>query len=199
MQANRSSEPQTRDCRTRPMRTGPVGRTVRVLLAAGLATMTYGLWRTGMSNFSDPEILRQSGFWLITAVVVKAIYDAAAQQFGRSWAWRVLTALVVLVGVLAAIATLNAGTAWASPLTWLVFLAELVIPAVVAVVFVLSAMLGTPGCEYGAVRELIARVRGVYQPGLNQPVPCSVGLHLLDAWEARQKWRQRGHTTAERE
>jgi hypothetical protein len=168
-----------------------VGRLARVVYAVGIGSVVYGLSRTGISNFSDPEILGQTGFWLITAAVVYTLHNLPAQLLGREWGRRVLLGFLALVLVAAVLAAITAGTPWASPLTWLVFVVELATAAAVGLAMVLSTILGTPGCEYGALRELVARLRGVYEPGADQPLGCVVGLRRIDAWEAHQVWRRR--------
>jgi hypothetical protein len=174
-----------------PMRTGPVSRLVRVVLAGLLGATVYGLVRTGMRSFSDPEILAQPGFWLITVIAVQNVYGLPAQLAGPRWGWRVLVGLLVVAAVAAIVAVGASGTLWAAPLTWLLYPLELVVLSVVAVAFVVSALLGRPGCELGVLGELAARRRGAGDPEEPPAAPCVIGLHRLDAWEARQPWHQR--------
>jgi hypothetical protein len=173
------------------MRTGPVGRLVRFAYSVGIGLVVYGLWRTGISNFSEPEILGQTGFWLITAVVVHTLYNLPAQLVGSEWGRRVLLGFLAMALVAAVLAATTAGTPWASPLTWLVFVVELATVAVVGLAMVLSTILGTPGCEFGALRELVAHLRREYDPQQSEALGCVVGLRRIDAWEARQPWRRR--------
>lgn len=53
----------------------------------------------------------------------------------------------------------------------------------------ISLALGTPGCEYGAIGELIRRLRGVPEPERADPMWCIFGMHALDRWEARRSAR----------
>jgi hypothetical protein len=55
-----------------------------------------------------------------------------------------------------------------------------------AVALVLAIALGTPGCEIGVWPELIARVRGG-RASASAGLACIVGVHLVDAWEARHR------------
>jgi hypothetical protein len=187
LQRRTHAEPRVRPAR--PVRTGPVGRLARVAYAIGIGSVVYGLWRTGIDDFSDPEILGQTGFWLITAAVVHTLYSLPAQLFGADWGRRVLLGVLALASAAAVLASISDGTPWASPLTWLVLLVELAVAVLVGLAMVLSTILGTPGCEFGAIRELFARVRGVYDPVQAEALGCVVGLRRLDAWEARQPWR----------
>jgi hypothetical protein len=138
-----------------------VGRLVRVAYSVGIGSVVYGLWRTGISNFSDPEILGETGFWLITVAVVHTLHNLPTQLLGGEWGRRVLLGFLALALVAAVLAAITAGTPWASPLTWLVFVVELATAAVVGLAMVLSTILGTPGCEFGALRELVTRACGV--------------------------------------
>ena len=53
------------------------------------------------------------------------------------------------------------------------------------VAFALVIALGTPGCEVGVWGVLLARARGK-TPSSETGLACIVGLHILDAWEARR-------------
>jgi hypothetical protein len=173
------------------IRTGPVSRLVRVVLAGLLGATVYGLVRTGIRSFSDPEVLAEPGFWLITIIAVQNVYGLPAQLAGPRWGWRVLVGFLVVAAVTAIVAVGTSGTPWAAPLTWLLYPLELVILSVVALAFVVSALLGRPGCEMGVLGELAARRRGADDPEEPPAASCVVGLHRLDAWEARQRWHQR--------
>jgi len=50
----------------------------------------------------------------------------------------------------------------------------------------LAIILGTPGCEISVWSDLIARRRGG-DAETHVGLACIVGLHLLDAWEARAR------------
>lgn len=49
----------------------------------------------------------------------------------------------------------------------------------------LAIVLGTPGCEFGVVTELVARFRHIPTQSAD-PSPCILGLHALDEWEHRR-------------
>ena len=65
---------------------------------------------------------------------------------------------------------------------------DVVLLAEDVVALVLAIALGTPGCEIGVWPELIARVRGE-RSSRSTGLVCIVGLHLVDAWEARHRTR----------
>lgn len=53
--------------------------------------------------------------------------------------------------------------------------------------FVLSAMLGTPGCEMRSFHDLYARLTG---KSVKEHI-CPIGpLGPIDRWEAKQAWRR---------
>src|SRR5919108_5958658 len=124
-----------------PMRPGPVSRLVRAVLAGLLGATVYGLVQTGMSSFSDPEILSEPGFWLITIIAVQNVYGLPVQLAGPRWGWRVLVGFLVVAAVVAIVAVGTAGTPWAALLTWLLYPLELVVLSVVALAFVVSVLL----------------------------------------------------------
>jgi hypothetical protein len=65
---------------------------------------------------------------------------------------------------------------------------------VLAWVGILSApalFVGTPGCEIGALTEVIHRARRDWRSDAAHVHSCPAGLHRLDAWESRQAWRRR--------
>lgn len=168
-------------------RTGPVGRLARMLLAASLAWLAYDLWvdRTFIFN-EDPE----SGLLILTAFAVFATYYIARLAgLGRP----VLALLAVAAGASAALAIWLHGVVWAPPLTWLVWGVDLGIVVVVAVAFLMAVAVGTPGCEVGVFREVARRLRR--ETSGDDVLFCLIGLHRLDAWEARQPWHRRGRTS----
>lgn len=176
----------------RPMATGPVSQLARVILAAVVGAGVYGLLGTGMANFSDSEILAQPGFWLITVIAVPSLYGIPQHLSGPVWGRCVLVGVFALAAAAAVVATVATGTPWAAPLTWLLYLVELSVFTLLGLAFAISALLGRPGCELAGLRELLVRTRGADEGDDAEAAWCLVGLHRLDAWEARQPWRRGG-------
>ena len=188
-----STHPSTPVNATRPRswRIGPLSRILRIGLTVVLGWGVVSLLMDGIGRFSSPETPRQLDFWILTALVAYGIPDGLSAWFGRRKG-RQLTigvATVFLVGVGVAVA--SHGAVWAAPTTWLVYGLALVWLSSVAVAQLISAVIGAPGCELGAVRELAQRVRGTFDATAADVRPCVVGLHRLDRWEARQPWRRR--------
>lgn len=168
-----------------PPRTGPVGRLARLLLAVTLGWVVYDLWvdRTFIFDEADPGLLILTGF------AVYAVYHTAG-LVGLAWPASVATT-VTLVGS-AVIAVASEGTVWASPLSQVVWGLDFGVVLVIAAALLVAVVVGTPGCEVGVFRDVVRRVRR--EPGATDVPFCLVGLHWLDAWEARQPWRHRGRT-----
>jgi hypothetical protein len=161
-------------------RTGPVGRTARLLLAAALAWAAYDLWRDRTFIFAeaDPGLLVLSGF-----AVYGVHHSAALVGRGR----QALAALAGLTILAAAIALMHAGMVWAAPLTWLVWGLDLAALAITSLALLVAVVIGTPGCESGVFRELTRRRRHTRGEQVDF---CLAGLHRLDAWEAHRPWHR---------
>lgn len=149
------------------VRIGPISQACRLLLAAIMAWFAVLTIDTGMVRFSQPETLASPGFWFELGVATYyGVYQTAASGFGRRWGtWAVgaFGTLALLAGVVA------------------IVLGFLVLTAIGALI---SLALGTPGCEFGAVGQLIRRIRGAPELEDAGPMWCIFGLHRLDRWEA---------------
>lgn len=94
-----------------------------------------------------------------------------------------LAGFVGLTGVAALASVVFSGAVWAAPLTWLASGLWLAIFATGLLLGLLQAILRTPGCETGAVRDLVGRLQGT---GGQENADRCIGLHRVDAWEARR-------------
>jgi hypothetical protein len=176
-------------------RTGPLGRLARlgwaVLSAIVLASIVDG---RGPARFRNPHVLTEPSAWLLHAVMlvmfVLLVGAIASALGGRQVARRVqigsLLAVAGTVALTGAVGHLAYGSAWGFPLADLVWSFDVAMLAEQVVALVLAVSLGTPGCEIGVWPELIARVRGE-RSSPSVGLACIVGLHLVDAWEARHR------------
>ena len=171
-------------------RTGPVSRLFRLGLAVLVAWSAMGLVIGGVSQFSQPDIPRQVDFWFLVALVAYGIPDGLSDWFGRRTGRRITIGLATVFVAGVGVAVASHGTVWAAPTTWLVYGLALAWLSSVAVALLISVVIGAPGCELGAVRELAQRVRGTFDATTTDVGTCVVGLHRLDRWEARQPWRR---------
>jgi hypothetical protein len=177
-------------------RTGPVGRSVRLVLGAAIGTFLVLRLATfahrGAVGYRDPAVLSDVSLWILTAIVVVSIVDFAGrfapglERFSPSA--RRLATLAGLTGaiiVAAASGLLLRGAVWGAPLADLVWWLNTAYLAQLAPAFGLAALLGTPGCEQGVWRELLGRGSASHSP-----LSCVIGLHALDAWEAEGSVRR---------
>jgi hypothetical protein len=172
-------------------RTGPVSRSYRLGLAVVLGLSAYSLILAGPGGFSQPDSAEEPGVWILTGFALLAVRDAAATAVGPRWGGRALAGTLALLAVAGAAALAAEGSLWAAPVTWLLYGLDLTFAIVIGAAMLVSIVVGTPGCELGAVRELVLRLQGRFDPGQLQAPACGGGLHQLDRWEARQPWRTR--------
>lgn len=170
-------------------RTGPVSRSYRLGLAVVLAMSAYSLLLAGPGGFSQPDSAEEPGVWILTGFALFAVRDAAATVLGPRWGRRALAGMIMLLvgaGIAAAAAQ---GSLWAAPVTWLLYGLDLTFAIAIGTAMVVSFVVGTPGCELGAVRELVLRLQGRFDPRRVEAHACGAGFHQLDRWESRQPWR----------
>lgn len=165
----------------RPPHTGPVGRLARLLLAAALGWVAYDVWsdRSFIVAQAEPGVLVLTAF-----AAVGAYYIAGLAGLGKE----VLVLIAVGGAVSAVLTAVLEGTLWAAPLSWYVVGLDLVVLVLIVAATIIAVILGTPGCEVGAFRDIARRLRR--EPGAPDALFCLVGLHRLDAWEARRSWRR---------
>ena len=176
-------------------RTGPLGRLARLGWAAISAVVLVSIVDgRGPARFRNPHVLTEPSAWLLHAgmllLFVLLVGAIAAQLGGRQVARRAqlgtLLALGATVALAGALGQLAYGSVWGFPLADLVWSFDVLLLAVDVVALVLAIALGTPGCEIEVWPELIARLRGEHASP-SAGLACIVGLHLVDAWEARHR------------
>ena len=176
-------------------RTGPLGRLARLGWAAVSAVILASIVDgRGPARFRNPHVLTEPSAWLLHAVMlvvfVLLVGAIAAALGGRQVARRAqigtLLAVAGTVALAGAVGQLAYGAMWGFPLADLVWSFDVMVLAQQVVALVLAVSLGTPGCEIGVWPELIARVRGE-RSSASIGLACIVGLHLVDAWEARHR------------
>jgi hypothetical protein len=176
-------------------RTGPVGRALRVLLAAGFASaLATVVDQGGPASVRDPEALTDAPYVALTIAMV-AVYTILVTQLakivgGEAVAKKArnvaLSVLAVAAAGAALVGEVRTGAVWGSPLSDLVWALNLAMLLETIVALVLAAVLGTRGCEIGVWADIAARLRG--HPA-SLPL-CIIGLHHLDDWEERRRGRR---------
>jgi len=176
-------------------RTGPIGRLARLALA-GVFVLTFlsFVGPEGSARFRNPHILGEPLAWFLHLTMLAVfiiLVGALAQSFAgpearRLWQVRAFVALIATVAIAAVIGKITQGSFWGLPLADLVWWFDVLIVVEQFVALVLAVALGMPGCEIGVWSQLLAKLgRGTAKS--EDTLACIVGLHLLDAWEARRK------------
>jgi len=161
---------------------GPIGRVVR--LAFGLLCFVYVrelLVIAGDLVASDERI----GSVLWNGILPSLFLISYVINIGFSRSWGKMPAIVsaCLLAAAAIFGYLSSGNAESVFLARILWIWELYLFSHLGLSFVLSAVLGTPGCEMRALHDLFSRVTG--KP--TKEHYCPVGpLHPIDQWEARR-------------
>jgi hypothetical protein len=181
-------------------RTGPLGRLARLIVAAAAGLFLSSILdEGGIVGFRRPSVLAEPSVWLLDAVMLALFAHlvgrlAAAtvgERAARRWQCGALVGLVAALGGAALVGRALSGAVWGFPLADLVWAIDVTMLAETVAAALLAVALGTPGCEVGVWPELLARARGERVAPAAGPA-CPVGLHLLDAWEARRRARGAG-------
>jgi hypothetical protein len=176
-------------------RTGPIGRLARLALA-GVFVLIFLSFAgpDGSARFRNPHILGEPLAWLLHLsmfVVFIIIVGALAQSFAgpearMRWQVRAVVASIGTVAIAAVIGKITRGSFWGFPLADLVWWFDVLIVVEQFIALVLAVALAMPGCEIGVWSQLLAKL-GRGSARSEDTLACIVGLHLLDAWEARRK------------
>lgn len=171
------------------MRTGPIGRAVRLFGAVVLGLAVSSLIGTGIGQFRQADPLRSPTVWILTVVVAILVVDLVVRflPFPRSVRALILAAIVVAVIVTAAISGASSGSLWGPPLSDLVWWIDVVDLSFSAGNLLLAVVLGTPGCEKTAWVELYVLLFGGQRPAGTW---CIGGLHVVDNWELGRRLRR---------
>ena len=158
-------------------RPGSIGRLVRALLGLGILS---GLLLTSPQELADPDGL----FWLLTAFAIWALPHIFTIGFNQEWGRWPQLVLGVLALVSIGMDWFLYHAFWAPPLAWFLYALDWLVLGSLAGSYLLASLLATPGCEWRALPDLIARLKGKQ---LHDPHYCPMGLDRLDRWEARRK------------
>ncbi len=132
------------------------------------------------------QIFADTGIFFVTGFTVLLFADVFNIVFRRNWGNRPIQLLIALAVVALVVDLIVFEEAWAAPLAWLVWGADLFVFVFLAVSFIVGIPMRFRGCELGALPALAARMRG--QP-VDDTSRCIVGLHKIDEWEDRRKSR----------
>jgi len=176
-------------------RTGPIGRLARLGLAGvSVLVLLSFAGPDGSARFRNPHILGEPLAWFLHLsmlalfiIIVGALAQSiAGREARRPWQVRAVAALIATVAVAGVIGKITQGSFWGFPLADLVWWFDVLVVVEQFVALVLAVALAMPGCEIGVWSQLLAKLgRGTATS--EDTLACIVGLHLLDAWEARRK------------
>lgn len=163
------------------LRTGPLGRGVRLIGAVVFGLGISSLVSLGPGHFGGEAALRSPTVWVLTVVVAILLGDLIVRFLPVPPAVRGLVLAALVAGIAAAAAiSAAAGPAWSPPLTSLVWWIDVADLCFSASSLLLAIPIGTPGCEKMAWAELYAMLRGRRLPAGRW---CIGGLHVVDNWE----------------
>jgi hypothetical protein len=170
-----------------------------MVLAGSLYSIVDG---QGSARFRNPHILSEPSAWLLHVtmliVFVVLVGTLASTLVGARRVWRVqIAAVAALLGscaLAAIVGELAFGSLWGFPLADFVWWFDVLMLVVGLGSATLAAVLGTPGCEIGVMREVAAWFGHKPAP-IAEVSPCIVGLHALDRWERRRTARQSGESS----
>jgi hypothetical protein len=163
---------------TRP---GPVGRGVRLVFGALCLWYVARLIGVGSTLLDVNGDIRPiiwngllPGLFLISYVINIG--------FSRPWRkWPAMASAGVLL-VFAGFGYLSTGSVETTLLGRAIWLWEIYLFAHLGLSFVLSALIGTPGCEMRALHDVYSRITG----NSTKEHHCPIGpLNAIDRWEAR--------------
>lgn len=137
---------------------GPIGRTVRLILGAFFVyeLVDIGSQIEAFMRFSPPF----DTWWLVAAISVWALHDAADVWLGSPWGRRLVLVVLAVAAGAALIDFLQHGTVWGPPFSLSLYALALIGFGYIGLSFIVAAILAAPGCEAGALRYLVARLSG---------------------------------------
>jgi len=163
-------------------RPGAVGRLVRLALGVLCLWYVFGLLQVSGSLLGSDGRIR-SLIWngiLPGLFLVSYVINIGYSRAWKKWPAIFSAALFLLIGGSGYLTIGAAETIWLAGIIWVW---AFYVFAHLGVAFVVSAVIGTPGCEMRAFHDLYSRLTGVP----TKEHYCPVGpLHPIDQWEARR-------------
>ena len=159
---------------------GPIGRAFRLILGLGLLWLVMVTIVGGPSELLGPEPPPID--WLIpAAVAVWVVPDVINIGWSRHWGRRPRLVLIALLALGIVLNLAFYSDVWAPAGGWIVIAVFTYIFSHLGVSFLLSVVLGTPGCEMRAIPQLVGRFKGREVVEHSCPGP----VDTVDRWERR--------------
>jgi hypothetical protein len=163
------------------------------MLGVFVATLGSIIDSRGSAHFRNPHILQEPLAWLLHVLLFVVFIEVVGTLSATLRGPRVRTRYQIGAAAVSAAAVVVAGLVgmvlsgafWGFPLADLVWYFDVLVLVEQVAATLLAVALGTPGCEIGVWADLLARARGG-PASPSEGLACIVGLHALDAWEARR-------------
>lgn len=161
---------------------GPVGRLVRLALGALCLWYVSSLFQvSGLLFSSDGHInpLVWNGIFP-GLILVSYVINIGYSRAWKKWPAIISATIFLLVGGCGYLIIGTAETVWLASVIWVW---ALYVFTHLGVAFVVSGIIGTPGCELRSFHDLFSRLTGVP----TKEHYCPVGpLHPIDQWEGNR-------------
>jgi hypothetical protein len=162
---------------------GIVGRMIRLLFGVMLLSALLQMLGSGASLFSLAAAPRGWSFWVFVAIAFHVTPYVVNIGFSKNWRRKPQLFVAVVAAALIAVDLAVYGTWWAPPLGTFVWLWLVYFSAHLGVSFMLSTILGTPGCEMRAIPHLWTILSGRSTKEHYCPGP----FDQIDKWEGDRK------------
>lgn len=163
-------------------RPGPVGRFVRLVFGSLCLWYVFSLILVAGSIIDSDGRIRQV-IWnglIIGLFLVSYVINIGFSKAWKKWPAIVSAGVFLLIG---GIGLIWHGTIETRMLALLIWIWELYVFSHLGLAFVISALVGSPGCEMRAFHFLYSHLSGKQ----SKEHHCPIGpLHSIDQWEAQR-------------
>ena len=122
---------------------GPMGRIVRMVI--GLAMAAWVIWKLRTHEVLTGMEFPASGIWIGVLIMFYFLSDVFNIGFNRRWGRWPQYSFVLLVAGAILIDFAQYGGFWGPPVGWLIHLMMVGVGGIIALSFLLSAILASPG------------------------------------------------------
>lgn len=161
---------------------GPLGRIAR--LGFGALCGWYVVMLVGVTDSligEDGHI--RAAVWNGIIPAIFLVSYVVNIGFSRAWKKRPAVVSLIVLGAVAGLGFFLSGVIETDMLARSIWLLELYVFTHLGLSFLISAVIGTPGCEMRALHDLYSRISGVP----TQEHHCPIGpLHPIDQWESKR-------------
>jgi hypothetical protein len=164
-------------------RPGLLGKTVRLALGFLCLWYVFGLWRITGDLIDSAGHIRQL-IWngvIVGLFLISYIVNIGYTRDWKKWPAIISFLVFLVIGILGYLMQGSFETRLLSSVIWIW---EIYLFTHLGLAFLLSALIGSPGCEMRAFHHLYSKVSG----NPTKEHYCPIGpLHAIDRWEAKIK------------